>query len=212
MNNIYFPVHVVALLRRLVNVMATFSLSGQSLISRVRTEDTSHNKSDAPDIITTSKDSWWSSLSRNKWDWFRVGSLVDSVLEQPSAPIHPHRASEGSSLYLAFTNVNDAHAVIVKQVDTSSLMITEHGFQVYLMCQLRPTSIMNCHRRNYHLQRHLNPSVIQMIQSIAYCEIQHCMTRSEPRGSRLSSATVSSCESHFTFSEPHTLIYRAIRF
>jgi hypothetical protein len=118
MNNVYFPVNVAALLRRLVNVMATFSLSGQYLISRVRTEDTSHSKLEAPDVITASKDSWWNPLSRNKWDWLRVGLLVNSALEQPltsrRTSILPHWASEGMFLYLAFTSVNEAHAVIFK--------------------------------------------------------------------------------------------------
>jgi len=105
MNNIYFPVQVVALLLRLV--MATFSLSGQYLISKVRIEDTSHNKHrvDAPDITTTYKDSWWNPLARN---WLRTGSLVHAALGQQTihqTSTYPHWASEGTPLYLAFTSI-----------------------------------------------------------------------------------------------------------
>jgi hypothetical protein len=98
MNNIYFPVQVAALLRRLVNAMATFSISGQYLRSMVRTEDI---KPDAPDIIiaAASKDSWW-----NKWDWLRVGLLVNNVLETRRISTDPHWASEGGT-FLVF----DAH-------------------------------------------------------------------------------------------------------
>ncbi|KAG1743184.1 alpha beta-hydrolase [Suillus paluster] len=78
MNNVYFPIRVVALLRRLANVMATFSLSGQYLMTRVRVEDTSRIKPEEHAIPTTSNDFWWNPLSPNKWDWLRVGLLVNS--------------------------------------------------------------------------------------------------------------------------------------
>src|SRR6267154_5902214 len=128
MNNVYFPVHVVTLLRRLVNVMATFSLSGQYLMSRVRTEDTSCNTPEDPKIPTDSKDFWWNLLSMNKWDWLRVGLLANSVLEQPTERLstHPHWTSEGTFLSLAFTSVYQTHAVIRKQADASLWTIPEH--------------------------------------------------------------------------------------
>ncbi|KAG1822670.1 Alpha/Beta hydrolase protein [Suillus subaureus] len=97
MNNVHFPVQVVALFRRLVNVMATFSLSGQYLVSKVRVEDTSSN---TPEVPTTPNDFWWNPLSPNKWDWLRVGLFVNSVLEQPTKPLTstlPHRTLEGKS-------------------------------------------------------------------------------------------------------------------
>ncbi|KAG2131795.1 alpha beta-hydrolase [Suillus clintonianus] len=99
MNNVHFPVRVVALLRRFVNAMATFSLSGQYLISRVRAEDTSSSK---PEVPTTSNDFWWNPLSPNKWDWLRVGLLVDGALEQPTkrlTPALPHWTSEGRCFF-----------------------------------------------------------------------------------------------------------------
>ncbi|KAG2034550.1 Alpha/Beta hydrolase protein [Suillus americanus] len=99
MNNVHFPVQVVALFRRLVNVMATFSLSGQYLISKVRAEDTSSN---TPEVHTTSNDFWWNPLSPNKWDWLRVGLFVDSVLERPTKPLTPklpHRTLEGRCFF-----------------------------------------------------------------------------------------------------------------
>ncbi|KAG2060719.1 alpha/beta-hydrolase [Suillus hirtellus] len=97
MNNVHFPVQVVALFRRLINVMATFSLSNQYLISRVRAEDTpSHTPT--PEVHTTSHDIWWNPLSPNKWDWFRIGLLVNSDLEHPTkrlTPTLPHWTSKG---------------------------------------------------------------------------------------------------------------------
>ncbi|KAG2365101.1 hypothetical protein BDR07DRAFT_1399851 [Suillus spraguei] len=66
--------------------MATFSLSGQYLISRVRADDTSSNTSEVP---TTSNNFWWNPLSTNKWDWLRAGLLADSILDQPTKPLTP---------------------------------------------------------------------------------------------------------------------------
>jgi hypothetical protein len=203
MNNVHFPIQVVALFRRLVNVMATFSLSGQYLISKVRAEDTSSNTSEVHTTVT-SNDFWWNPLSPNKWDWLRVGLFVDTVLERPTKPLTstlPHWTSEGKSLRLAFTSVHQTHAVVRKQADASLRTIPSHGLQIYLplipkrhlslIPQLltHSLSIPNCHRGNYHLENH--PRVIPLIPSIAYCKIQHCMTRSEPLGFPLSSATVS---------------------
>jgi hypothetical protein len=225
MTNIYFPVHVVALLRRLANAMATFSLSRQYLISRVSTENTSHHQPEVPDVITTPKDSWWNPLSGNKWDWLRVGSLVNSLLEQPTIPrtsAHPHWASIGTFLHLAFTGVDEAHAVIFRQVGVSFRTIPKQCLQVCLLfpnhqpspISLPPThslSNLNCYRRNHHVKRQLNQSVTPMIPSTACCETQHCMTQSEPRGFRSSSATVSSCKVILLTVDPLTLIYRVIR-
>lgn len=101
MNNVHFPVQVVALFRRLVNVMTTFSLSGQYLIPKARAED-SETSSNTPEVNTTSNDFWWNPLSPNKWDWLRVGLLLDSVLEQPtkhSTSTLPRWTSEGRCFF-----------------------------------------------------------------------------------------------------------------
>ncbi|KAG2340194.1 alpha/beta-hydrolase [Suillus weaverae] len=114
MNNVYFPVQVVALFRRLVNVMATFSLSGQYLILKARAEDTPSN---APEVPTRPNDFWWNPLSPNKWDWLHdtkswplslssSGSKVpsephatapDTFTELPRGTFPPQEPSEGDS-------------------------------------------------------------------------------------------------------------------
>lgn len=126
MNNVHFPVQVVALFRRLINVMTTFSLSNQYLISRVRAEDTPGH---TPEVHTTSHDIWWNPLSPNKWDWLRIGLLVDSVLEQPTkrlTPTLPHWTSKGKLLRLAFTSVHQTHTVVHKQADASLRTMLSH--------------------------------------------------------------------------------------
>ncbi|OJA14186.1 hypothetical protein AZE42_06508 [Rhizopogon vesiculosus] len=124
MNNVYFPVNVVALLRRLVNVMATFSLSGQYLTSRVRT-DTSHNNPEAPDVITASKDSWWNPLSRNKWDWLRVGLLVDSALEQPLAARRCFFVDDARTWPLASKLSTESHVTPPDTLSVRSELLSE---------------------------------------------------------------------------------------
>lgn len=129
MNNVHFPVQVVALFRRLVNVMTTFSLSGQYLISKARAED-SETSSNTPEVNTTSNDFWWNPLSPNKWDWLRVGLLVDSVLEQPtkhSTSTLPRWTSEGKFLRLTFTSVHQTHVLVHKQADASLRTIPNRG-------------------------------------------------------------------------------------
>jgi hypothetical protein len=129
MNNVHFPVQVVALFRRLVNAMATFSLSGQYLIPRARAED-SDTTSNTPEVHTTSNDFWWNPLSPNKWDWLRVGLLVDSVLEQPTkrlTPTLPRWTSEGTLLRLTFTSVHQTHALVHNQADASLRTIPNRG-------------------------------------------------------------------------------------
>ncbi|KAG1751068.1 alpha beta-hydrolase [Suillus lakei] len=88
------PVRVVALLRRLVDVMATFSLSGQYLILKARVEDTSSNK---PEVPTTSNNFWWNPLSPNKWDWLRCFGATNQTADSntPSLDIRRQVTTSG---------------------------------------------------------------------------------------------------------------------
>jgi triacylglycerol lipase len=130
MNNVHFPVQVVALFRRLFNVMTTFSLSGQYLISKARAEDSDTSNNTPGEVNTTSNDFWWNPLSPNKWDWLRVGLLVDNVLEQPTkhpTPTLPRWTSEGKLFRLTFTSVHQTHVLVHKQADASLRTIKNRG-------------------------------------------------------------------------------------
>lgn len=73
MNTIYFPVQVAVLLRRLVNVISTLSISNQYLLLKHTEEESSlkTGESSQEKENSTALDSqpWWK--THYKWDWPR---------------------------------------------------------------------------------------------------------------------------------------------
>lgn len=84
MSSVYFPAQVVVLIRRLVNVVSTLSLSNQYLLQRAKREEflTGGNQTSCPTERTSGVSSWSSRspdmsewpwwMSKDNWEWSRT--------------------------------------------------------------------------------------------------------------------------------------------
>ena len=79
MNSLYFPAHVVVIIRRLVNVVSTFSISNQYLLHR----QTLPNSDESPSLNNLKQP--FDGLSNVQWPWWTVKSNWDMRLGKIAA-------------------------------------------------------------------------------------------------------------------------------
>ncbi|KAF9221540.1 alpha/beta-hydrolase [Gyrodon lividus] len=96
MNNVYFPVQIAALVRRLFNVISTLSLTNQYLLSRTQADDSSPQSLQRPSSLFTQPDTGWNWLiSVYKFQWsdfvnpvdFASSSLTDTPARGSQCPL-----------------------------------------------------------------------------------------------------------------------------
>ena len=108
MSSVYYPAHVVLVLRRIVNVISTFSISNNCLLSKSTITDSDrgtvvHSTVNAPPSVVSSSpfvhhnDLWWPwSFRRHDWNWISLETLSSTTLPQQSCTPGVTSLAEGT--------------------------------------------------------------------------------------------------------------------
>ncbi|KAG6853811.1 hypothetical protein C0991_001057 [Blastosporella zonata] len=89
MNSVYFPAHVVLVLRRIVNVISSLSISNQYILLKQAQADEErakpHLKASSHRIFDLQREEWsrWNALS--KWEWSRSAPAANSINADPGS-------------------------------------------------------------------------------------------------------------------------------